>query len=365
MIVTTPQPTVGPDPVVTGKLDRLLAPELTRYALRFVNEGEYRVLTGRGRSPMGESWVSWRCHEGSEPVDPRSFRDYLTAVSRTPHGWLNAISLQTDWGAGTVDVEAHKLAVKFLLKAHREALLDGVEGIRARTLQRFNSILSDRAAKVDWISEPRLRAVGVAMTDALEAPKRVILSPNPARNALFDEEIARLVRRREDPRYGRDLEGKIVADKADIKMLATANTDLDSKNAMYVYDRRLGISSEVDETAVGKMKRFSENPASFDPAELRELIEGISRSPAWNPAFGRRSSTAPYHILAVFSEEAIVDYRPGAWQEFKGEISGGALLGAVAILPHRSLVKEMIAAQRDAGDFRHPIFDAVGRVQFP
>jgi hypothetical protein len=146
--------------IAQGKLEQLLSPSFTRYALRFMNFAEYDHLLQGRLAPRGEAWVSWegeaqQCSSG-EPVP---FCEYVNpdVDSCLSHGWLDKIRNQTEWSYSNDDLETSLYLRMFLTQAHRAAVADGHVDLRARTMKAFADLVIKEAEENFWLSDGILR----------------------------------------------------------------------------------------------------------------------------------------------------------------------------------------------------------------
>lgn len=122
------------------------------------------------------------------------------------------------------------------------------------------------------------------------------------------------------------------------------------------------------------VKDFLANPESFEaPEKLRMFIRAICEQPV-----ERRGDLQlqQYQLALIVSLEAVGigeddDYSGGnpSWRFLKSQVrgreSGPCLLGAVAIMPEKSIVERVVELSRRAGILAHPVFNHSGLVRYP
>lgn len=124
--------------------------------------------------------------------------------------------------------------------------------------------------------------------------------------------------------------------------------------------------SEVDSLKLPLIKDFLTNPAEFTKEKIREVFDSIVRNP-----LEEKLMMSPYHILVVLSQSAVTSITSmgrSDWRFLKKREEGAApdqILGAVALLPHKTLYQDMLNIHPQNPLVSHPIFDFKGNVRFP
>jgi hypothetical protein len=352
--------------IAQGKLEQLLSPSFTRYALRFMNFAEYDHLLQGRLAPRGEAWVSWegeaqQCSSG-EPVP---FCEYVNpdVDSCLSHGWLDKIRNQTEWSYSNDDLETSLYLRMFLTQAHRAAVADGHVDLRARTMKAFADLVIKEAEENFWLSDGILRPFSFVLREGATPFERCRVIDDPQLNR---ETIANL------KRLALDEYDRISANGPEqrsshtdcLKQFLAERPGVDSEKASYVFENFLKAQALIGFDAIDRVTEFLASPESFTRAAVAELIELASFSPKWPEALGRRVNCAPYHLMVVFSGNSVRQDRPHQWQEFI-DIGPDSVLGAVSILPNGKLLHAMCNASRSASGFAHPVFDMYGKSKFP
>lgn len=108
---------------------------------------------------------------------------------------------------------------------------------------------------------------------------------------------------------------------------------------------------------------FLQNPYFLTEKKdnLRLLINAVSYIPKTS-----EKETENYHLALIFDLSQVSIYLHGWWGLIeKTNTPQNALLGAIAAMPDKELLKEIIAHSSRSGDLAHPVFDNQGRVRWP
>jgi hypothetical protein len=101
------------------KMERIMQPGFDRYALRFVNIGEYEAMMESGKC-NGEIFAPCLLDEDAS----LDFKDYLSNVTvdnTVPAAWGRIAYSQTNWGASTYNLNEAPKFLRMLRTAHQRA----------------------------------------------------------------------------------------------------------------------------------------------------------------------------------------------------------------------------------------------------
>lgn len=367
--------------IAEEKLARLLRENFRDFAIRFMNLAEYEELLRRGTF-TGCSAYSPKIKAGESPETPPTFQEYLEQCKQST--WDEVIADETDWPQGSMSVNMYNHLLNLLKRAqenvksetpskknYRMRIVNEMKNLLESEIQKeievreavFNDPRMDPQEQLDYIDRRydifllalQLPQLQEKMNTDEEKAKLLLGEKNWLKIlSLFESEI------RTHRGVWRVMLPETVATEVEDLSLAE-QSKIEVRNLLdEIFNDKLQIESFGGETSITLVRKWLEDPASVD---LRSVINTVAAAQMSDYEERQYNLALVLDFAALSEEDRSQAY--GGWGYIKPNESTARILGAIAIMPSKETLKQIIDLAHGAGTSSHPVFDSRGKVKFP
>lgn len=348
----------SPEVMAQEKLDQLM--KLDHFGVRFVNQDEYKaIFDNSGKIGKEAYWVGHQeksLFGGMAGMRPLSFDQYLARGKAL--GWESVAADQANWDimADYGDMPAYKKLMSTLKKIHSDFMRE--EGLKSHVRQ---EVLRGMYEKLKPLVEQRLKQISSKRQLENESCDafRLKYGGEIANNAIstIDALLVKNVRSTND-----------IWDKIDLGKNVEKNVFCPDHILSDIVNSKKwlkGITPDVERI----LENFINDPEYLtnNKENLREIIHILAYS-----TFNQRNDFRyddehrSYHIALIIDDSVFkhsLSSRNGYWGVTDTSLfnSQNHILGAIACMPNKELVREMIEISSGS----HPVFAANGTCLYP